>query len=105
MTKLTPEGVKDLKFEHDEKHYMMKLLLPDEKIASIVYQKLGPNNYKFGRTEVPDEFEGLGVASRLATEVFTLAKKNNWKLTLACSYLSSFVAKKPEFQDLISSKL
>lgn len=105
MARLTREEVNGLKFENDEKHFRFQLTLPDEQVATIVYQKLGQNLYKYGRTEVPEEWEGQGIAARIANEAFKIAKLKNWRLTLQCEYLEAFVRKKPEYQDLLQAKM
>ncbi|TSE07863.1 N-acetyltransferase [Mesorhizobium intechi] len=52
-------------------------------------------------TEVPSEFSGQGIASRLAQGTFDLLRKTGRKAILKCPFMSWFVEKHPEYADVV----
>lgn len=52
-------------------------------------------------TVVPPEFEGKGVASALARHAFGYARENGLKVIPTCPFMSAWVKKHPEVNDII----
>lgn len=52
-------------------------------------------------TEVPGQYQGQGLAAKLATAGLDWAREQGFKVITSCSYATSFVAKHPEYQDLL----
>ncbi|MER8974874.1 MULTISPECIES: GNAT family N-acetyltransferase [unclassified Mesorhizobium] len=52
-------------------------------------------------TEVPSEFSGQGIASRLAQGTFELLRKTGRKAILKCPFMSRFFAKHPDYADVV----
>ncbi len=52
-------------------------------------------------TFVPDEDRGKGIAEKLAFAAFEYAKEKKLKVIPGCTYISYFVQKHPEFNDMI----
>ena len=52
-------------------------------------------------TEVPDKLRGLGLASALAETAFQLAREKNYKVDIVCPLVQAFVAKHPQYTDLV----
>jgi uncharacterized protein len=51
-------------------------------------------------TEVPVEFEGRGVAARVVHAAMAHARAHGLKVRPACSYVRTFMARHPEYEDL-----
>jgi len=53
-------------------------------------------------TEVPLEFEGHGLAGKLAKTALDFARTNNLRVVPQCPYITHHLRKHPEYQDLVS---
>jgi uncharacterized protein len=53
-------------------------------------------------TEVPEQLAGRGVGSTLARFVLDSARTQGAKLIVKCPFLSAFIAKHAEYQDLLA---
>jgi predicted GNAT family acetyltransferase len=52
-------------------------------------------------TEVPQQFAGRGVGSRLAKGVFDLIRASGRKVVIRCSFMAGWAARHPEYNDII----
>ena len=52
-------------------------------------------------TEVPKVLEGRGIASRLAKFAFEQAKQQQRKVLVYCPYISSYLRRHPEYDELV----
>lgn len=52
-------------------------------------------------TEVPEEAEGQGIAAELATFAFDTARKEQRKVLIYCPYISTFIKRHPEYNDVV----
>src|SRR5262245_23623516 len=52
-------------------------------------------------TEVPERLRGLGLACSLAETALRWARQHNVKVDIICPTVQSFVAKHPEYSDLV----
>jgi uncharacterized protein len=74
----------------------------DGKVASLAYTLTG-EVLELIHTEVPTELRGLGLASSLAETALQYARKNNLKVDVICPSVHDYIAKHPEYSDLIMS--
>lgn len=72
----------------------------DDGTALVAYRKDG-DRLVLIHTEVPEQFAGQGVGSRLATGVFELIRASGRKAVVSCPFLQAWVAKHPEYDDII----
>lgn len=72
----------------------------DGGTALVAYRADG-NRLVLIHTEVPEEFSGQGVGSRLARGVFELIRASGRKAVVRCEFLKGWVAKHPEYDDII----
>lgn len=63
--------------------------------------RLKPAQIVLPHTVVPPEFEGKGVASALARYAFGYARDKGLKVVPTCPFMSAWVKKHPEAQDLV----
>jgi len=54
-------------------------------------------------TVVSLDYEGRGVGSHLAAAALTYASEKGLKVRPECSFIASYIAKHPEFADLLES--
>jgi predicted GNAT family acetyltransferase len=52
-------------------------------------------------TDVPQEYQGQGLAGKLATTALEWARATGRKVIPSCSYVKTFITKHPEFSDLV----
>jgi predicted GNAT family acetyltransferase len=74
----------------------------DGMSALLTYRRF-PGRIIVDHTEVPKPFEGHGLAAKLVRFVLDYARINHLRVVPLCPYVSSFVRKHPEYQDLVSS--
>lgn len=54
-------------------------------------------------TEVPKELAGQGVGSRLAKGVLDAIRASGRRAALECDFMAAYVARHPEYADLVAS--
>jgi predicted GNAT family acetyltransferase len=52
-------------------------------------------------TEVPPQFAGQGVGSKLARGVFDLLRASGRKAEVRCEFLAGWIGKHPEYSDVV----
>jgi predicted GNAT family acetyltransferase len=53
-------------------------------------------------TFVPPQLRGRGIAEKLVRPALAWARTEKRRVVPACSYVATFIARNPEFQDLIA---
>ena len=69
--------------------------------VAIVNYRLSPGVLMLTHTEVPQEREGQGLGSTIVRGVLQIARARGLKVVPACGFVSAFIRKNPEFQDLL----
>lgn len=72
-----------------------------DDIFAAAYYRIDDGRVVLFHTEVPLEFSGHGIASRLAQGTFELLRDTGRKAILTCPFMSRFYIKHPEYADLI----
>ena len=73
----------------------------DGHTAVAVYT-LAPGVITFVHTEVPSELGGRGVGTALARGALEDVRGQGLKVVVKCSFIRGFMAKHPEFNDLLA---
>lgn len=68
--------------------------------AMLVY-KIIPGQMLIQHTEVPPSLEGRGLAAKLTRTALEFARSKALQVVPACSYTASYMAKHPEYNDLL----
>ena len=71
-------------------------------IALVTYRK-SPGAITLVHTEVPAELGGRGVGSKLGRATLDAVRAQGRKLTVECDFIRSFIAKYPEYDDLLAA--
>ncbi len=69
---------------------------------AVAHYILKPGLITFTHTEVPKALEGRGIGSRLARGALEQVRARGLKVVAQCPFIASFIAKKPEFADLLA---
>ena len=75
----------------------------DNLRAIVTYRRL-PDRIVFNHTEVPPPLEGKGLAAKLARAALDFARANHLRVVPLCPYVSSFMRKHREYQELLSAE-
>ena len=65
------------------------------------YYRLTPGVITFIHTEVPPALSGRGVGSQLVRGALDVARAEGLKVVAQCPFVSAYIAKHPEFADLL----
>lgn len=68
---------------------------------AAAYYALAPGVITFTHTEVPAELGGRGIGTRLARGALTGVRAGGLKAVPKCPFIAAFMAKNPEFNDLL----
>jgi hypothetical protein len=69
-------------------------------VAVLTYQRVG-DRIVFTHTGVPSVMEGKGVGKALAQAGLEYAKAENLAVRPICPFVSGYIARHPEYQDLV----
>ena len=72
----------------------------DGEVAYLEYSMTG-SVLGLIHTEVPAELRGLGLASSLAETALQYGRNNNLKVDVICPSVQEYIAKHPEYSDLV----
>ena len=70
--------------------------------VAVAYYSRAPGVITFTHTEVPFRLQGQGIASRLVRDALDAARAEGLKVVARCSFVSSFIARHPEFSDILA---
>ena len=73
----------------------------DGKTAFIEYEH-SENKLIINHTEVPEELGGKGVGSGMVKQVLKKAKAEGLKVESHCPFVSGYIERHPEYQDLLA---
>lgn len=71
--------------------------------TAVAYYSFSPGIITFTHTEVPDALSGRGIGSKLAKGALDLARAQKLKVVAQCPFIAGYIAKHPEYQDLMKS--
>jgi predicted GNAT family acetyltransferase len=75
----------------------------DGKTAFTTY-KIENGVISFLHTEVPSEFRGKGIGSKLVRGELEAARARGLKVIPRCEFVAGYIEKHPEFHDLLAAK-
>jgi predicted GNAT family acetyltransferase len=81
---------------------MRRWELPLGDMVAAIYYRADEDPVTLTHTEVPNEYSGQGIASRLARAVFEELRSSGRRAIVKCPFLSAYVAKHPEYSDLVA---
>ena len=71
--------------------------------ALLTYRRF-PDRIVFLHAEVPPSLESQGLAAKLTRFALDFARANQLRVVPRCPYVSSFIRKHTEYQDLVSAE-
>jgi uncharacterized protein len=73
-----------------------------EAARAVLDYELDGTRMIFTHTFVPPEFRGQGIAEKLVRAALADARDRQRRVVPQCSYVAKFIARHPEFQDLLA---
>lgn len=89
----------NLNIVHNTDEKQFEITLGDGSLAKIEYQLAG-KNIIYTHTEVPEAYEGQGIASKLAHHVMEYAKENHLKVQALCPFVKKYVDEHKEYHSI-----
>jgi predicted GNAT family acetyltransferase len=89
------EAIRDNKAEH-------RFEMDAAGELAVAYYRLAPGVMTFTHTEVPAALWGQGIGSRLVRGALESARMQGLKVVPGCSFVSAYLARHPEFNDLVA---
>jgi uncharacterized protein len=71
---------------------------------SLIAYRLAGETMTFTHTEVPEELEGRGIASRLAHFALEDARARGLRIVPLCPFVAAYIRRHPEYQDLVAAR-
>jgi uncharacterized protein len=68
---------------------------------AVAYYRRTPGVITFTHTEVPQALSGRGIGSKLVRGALEAARAQGLKVESRCPFVSAFLGKHPEYNDLI----
>lgn len=97
MSKETSKQELDITHNKEAKRFETSI---DDQTGYISYQERG-DTLVYDHTIVPQSLGGRGVGSALVKHALDYAHENNKKVVPQCSFVSSYINKHPDYQDLV----
>jgi uncharacterized protein len=73
-------------------------------LDSLLTYRRFPDRIVFRHTEVPPPLEDKGLAAKLARAALDFARAQHLRVVPLCPYISSFLRRHREYQDLLSAE-
>jgi uncharacterized protein len=74
------------------------------KLRAFVTYRRTPERITLLHTEVPPPLEGKGLAGKLVRAALEFARAHHLQVVPLCPYVSSFIRRHKEYQDLVSAE-
>ena len=71
-------------------------------LTAIVVYKIQPRRMVIQHTEVPPELEARGLAGKLTRAALEYARGRRFQVVPSCPYTAAYIARHPEYHDLLS---
>jgi predicted GNAT family acetyltransferase len=72
-------------------------------LRSLITYRRFPDRIVLQHTEVPAPLKGKGLAAKLTRTALDFARANDLRVVPLCPYVSSFLRRHREYQDLVSA--
>lgn len=86
---------------HNERKHRFEIVV-DGELAGFAHYDLSNGVARFDHTEVQPRFNGRGLGATLVKAAFDQVRAAGaWKIRAVCPFVSTFVKRHPEYDDLV----
>ena len=96
---MTDFALNQIEVKHDEAAHRFEAVV--QGLSAVLIYKIVPGRMLIQHTEVPPVLEGRGLAARITKVALEYARGKSLEVVPACSYTASYMAKHPEYNDLL----
>ncbi len=98
-----PDSFSSPPVQHNTDASRFEIPLREDVLAIVEYRQVR-RKLVILHTEVPDGYEGKGLASRLTRTILGYAREQQLTVVPYCPYARAFINRHPEYQDLLKSR-
>ncbi len=91
-----------VRIEDNSTHNRFDLFVADELIGILGYRDADDGSMAFMHTVVIEEFGDRGWAGVLVRGALNTARDRGWRVVPICTYVRRYLARNPEFLDLVA---
>ncbi len=73
-------------------------------VAFVEYERAGGGRIALLHTEVPEALSGQGIGSKLARGVLDALRAEGAKIVPRCEFVAAYVARHPEYRDMVADE-
>ncbi|MEX0796495.1 MAG: GNAT family N-acetyltransferase [Acidimicrobiia bacterium] len=104
MTDRQEDDAPNVKVRNDPENRQFAVEV-DGRAAGKAEYRLRGETYLFIHTEVDPEFQGLGVANRLARSALDDVRGQGRTLVPLCPFIAAYIKRHPEYDDLVDHEM
>lgn len=91
-----------VRIEDNTDHHRFDLFVADELIGILGYRDAGDGAVAFMHTVVKEDYGDRGWAAVLVRGALNTARDREWRIVPICTYVRRYLARHPEFLDLVA---
>ncbi len=96
-----PLNLDDVVVTHNQEAHRFEATV--DGLRSLITYRRFPDRLVLQHTEVPPPLEGQGLAAKLTRTALDFARASHLRVVPLCPYVSRFLRRYPEYQDLLSA--
>ncbi len=104
MTDRQPPDTPDVEVHNDPENNQFTVGV-DGRIAGKAEYRLQGDTYVFTHTEVDPEFQGMGVANRLAMAALDEVREEGRALVPLCPFIAAYIRRHPEYDAIVDHEM
>lgn len=93
-------NLNDVVVTHNEDAHRFEATV--DGLRSLIAYRRFPDRLVLQHTEVPSPLQGQGLAAKLTRAALDFARAHGLRVVPLCPYVSRFLGRHPEYQDLLS---
>lgn len=103
MTDLQNDETPDIRVRNDSENSQFTVEV-EGRVAGKAEYRLRGDTYIFTHTEVDPEFQGMGVANRLARAALDDVRDQGRTLIPLCPFIAAYIKRHPEYQEIVDRR-
>lgn len=104
MTDQQKDDALSVEVRNDAEHRQFTLEIDGRAVGKAEYRLRG-DTYLFIHTEVDPEFQGRGVANRLARSALDDVRQQGRTLVPLCPFIAAYIKRHPEYDDIVDHEM